>query len=98
VRGECLVVLQLQDSQEFTDFVAVLGRVAQGDVGVDAVTVATTDPFALHVPESIRSATMRWAARSVIPTESRVRVAVQAEKDLGVVREEPPRLGTVVTP
>jgi hypothetical protein len=98
-----LVLLQLQEFQELADLVAFLGGVAHGDVGVDAVAVATADPFALDVPgfnqvgDDPLSGSLGDSNVLRDVTEPRVRVAVEEEKDLGVVREEPPRLVIVVS-
>ena len=81
-----------------TDLVAVLGGVTHGYVGSDAVAVSTADPFAFDVAgfdqvgdDPLGGALGDSDALGDV-TESRVRVVVEAEKDLGVVREEPPRL------
>ena len=77
---------------------AVLGGVTHGCVGPDAVAVSTADSFALDVAGFVRSATMRWAARSVIPTLWAMSRNLafgsrwMQRRDLGVVGEEPPRL------
>ena len=77
---------------------AVLGGVAHGDVGVDAVAVSAADPFALDVAgfDQVGDDSLGGSLGDSHPfgdvTGSRVRVALEAEKDLGVVREEPPRL------
>jgi len=100
-QSEALVVLQLQESQEFADLVAALGGVTHGDVGVDAVVVSTTGPFALHVAgfdqvgDDALGGSLGDSDALADITESRVRVAVEAEKDLGVVGEEPPSLVVV---
>ena len=80
---------------------AVLGGVTHGDVGLDAIAVSTADPFALDVAgvDQVGDDALggslgdSHALRDV--TESRVRVVMEAEKDLGVVREEPPCLAFV---
>ena len=75
---------------------AALGGVTHGDVGVDAVAVSTTGPFALHVAgfdqvgDDALGGSLGDSDALADITESRVRVAVEAENDLGVVREEPP--------
>ena len=80
------------------DLVAVLGGVTHGYVGSDAVAVSTADPFALDVAgfgqvgdDALGGSLGDSNALGDVP-ESRARVAVEAEKDLCVVREEPPRL------
>ena len=83
------------------DLVAVLGGVTHRNVGSDAVVISTADPFALDVAgfDQVGDDALGGslgdsnALRDV--TESRVRVAVEAKKDLGVVREEPPRLAFI---
>ena len=80
---------------------AVLGGVAHGDVGVDAVAVSTADPFALDVAgfdevgDDALGGTLGDPNALGDVTEPRVRIADEAEKDLGVVREEPPGLAVV---
>ena len=80
------------------DLVAVLGGVTHGYVGSDAVAVSTADPFALDVAgfdqvgDDALGGSLGDSNALGDVTESRVRVAVDAEEDLGVVREEPPRL------
>ena len=75
---------------------AVLGGVTHGDVGVDAVVVSTAVPFALHVArfdqvgDDALGGSLGDSDALADITESRVRIAVEAEKDLGVVGEEPP--------
>lgn len=82
---------------------AALGRVAHGDVRVDAIAVATADPFTLDVPgfdqvgDDALSGSLGDSHMVCDVTEPCVRVAMEEEKDLGVVREEPPRLGIVVS-
>ena len=77
---------------------AVLGGVTHGYVGSDAVAVSTADPFALDVAgfdqvgDDALGGSLGDSNALGDVTESRARVAVEAEKDLGVVREEPPRL------
>ena len=91
-------VVQLQELQELADLVAVLGGVAHGDVGVDAIAVSTADAFALDVAgvDQVGDDALGGAfgdtdaLRDV--TESRVRIADETEQDLGVVGEEPPGL------
>ena len=81
---------------------AVLGGVAHGDVGVDAVAVSTADPFALDVAgldqvgDDALGGTFGDSDALGDVTEPRVRVADETEQDLGVVREEPPGLVVVV--
>ena len=77
---------------------AFLGGVAHGDVGSDAVAVSTADPFALYVAgfdqvgdDALGGSLCDSDALGDV-TEPRVRVAGEAEKDLGVVGEEPPGL------
>ena len=77
---------------------AVLGGVTHGCVGSDAVVVSTADSFALDVAgfdevgdDALGGSLGDTNALGDV-TESRVRVAMDAEEDLGVVREEPPRL------
>jgi hypothetical protein len=95
VRG--LVGLQPEESQEFADLVALLSGVAHGGVGVDAVAVAAADSFALDVAglDQVGDDALCRSLGDSDPvgdvTESRVRVALDAKKNLGVVREEPPR-------
>src|SRR4051794_28146370 len=80
--AEALVALQLQESQEFADLVAALGGVTHGDVGVDAVVVSTTGPFALHVAgfdqvgDDALGGSLGDSDALADITESRVRVAV----------------------
>ncbi len=75
---------------------ALLGGVAHGDVGVDAVVVATADPLAFDVAGFHEFGDDALGGSFCDPdalgdvTESGVRVLVDAEEDLGVVREEPP--------
>ena len=101
---EALVALHLQEFQEFADLVAVLGGVAHADVGVDAVVVATADPFAVDVAGFPQLGDDALGGPLSDPnalgdvTEPGVRVSVDAEKDLGVVREEPPRLAVFFSP
>ena len=77
---------------------AGLGGVAHADVGVDAVAVSTADPFALdiagcdQVGDDALGGTLGDSDAHRDVTEPGVRVSVDAEKDLGVVREEPPCL------
>ena len=67
----------------------------------DAIAVSTADAFALDVAgvDQVGDDALGGslgdsnALRDV--TESRVRVVMEAEKDLGVVREEPPCLAFV---
>ena len=75
---------------------AVLGGVAHGGVGFDLVVVSTAGPFAYDVArfdevgdDALGGAFGDSDALGDV-TESRVWVAVEAEKDLGVVGEEPP--------
>ena len=81
---------------------AALGGVTHGDVGVDGVVVSTTGPLALHVAgfdqvgDDALGGSLGDSDALADITESRVRVAVEAEKDLGVVREEPPGLFVVL--
>ena len=49
---------------------AVLGGVAHGDVGVDAVVVSTADPFALDVAGCDQVGDDALGGRSVMPTLS----------------------------
>ena len=83
------------------DLVAVLGGVTHGYVSSDAVVVTPANPFALDVAGFDQVGDDALGGSFGDPnalcdvTESRVRVAVEAEKDLGVVREEPPRLAFV---
>jgi len=83
--------------------VAVLGWVAHCDVSVDAVAVATADPFALDVPgfdqvgDDSLSGSLGDSDVLRDVTEPCVRFAVEEEEDLGVVREEPPRLVITVS-
>jgi hypothetical protein len=80
------------------DLVAVLGGVTHGNVGSDAVMVSAADPFALDVArfdqvgDDALGGSLGDSDALGDVTESRVRVVVEAEKDLGVVREEPPCL------
>ena len=80
------------------DLVAVLGGVTHGYVGSDAVVVSAADPFAFDVTrfdqvgDDALGGSLGDSNALGDVTESRVRVVVEAEKDLGVVREEPPRL------
>jgi len=80
------------------DLVAVLGGVPHGYVGSDAVVVPTADAFALDVAgfdqvgDDALGGSLGDSNALGDVTESRVRIVVEAEKDLGVVREEPPRL------
>ena len=77
---------------------AVLGGVPHGDVGVDAVVVSTADPFALDVAgldevgDDALGGSFGDSDTLGDVTESRVGIAAEAEKDLGVVGEEPPGL------
>jgi len=77
--------------------VAVLGGVTHGYVGSDAVVVSAADPFALDVSgfdqvgDDALGGSLGDSNALGDVTESRGRVVVEAEKDLGVVREEPPR-------
>ena len=102
--ASALVSLHLQELQEFADLMAVLGGVAHGDVGVDAVVVATADPFALDVAGFHQLGDDALGGPFCDPdalgdvTEPGVRVSVDAEKDLGVVREEPPCLAVFFSP
>jgi hypothetical protein len=97
-----LVLLRLQEVQELTDLVAVLGRVPHCDVRVDAVTVATADPLALDVPgvdqvgDDALSGSLGDTHMLSDVTQPGVRITVEAEQNLGVVREEPPRFLMVV--
>ena len=65
------------------------------------VVVSTAGPFALHVAgfdqvgDDALGGPLGDSDALGDVTESRVRVAVEAEKDLGVVREEPPGLVVV---
>ena len=83
------------------DLVAVLGGVTHGYVGSDAVAVSTADPFALDVAgfdqvgDDALGGSLGDSNALGDVTESRVRIVVEAEKDLGVVREEPPRLAFI---
>ena len=92
------VVLQLEKFQELADLVAVLGGMTHGYVGSDAVVVSTADAFALDVAgfdqvgDDALGGSLGDSNGLGDVTESRVRIVVEAEKDLGVVREEPPRL------
>jgi hypothetical protein len=92
------VVLRLEELQEFADLVAVLGGVTHGDVSSDAVAVSTADPFALDVArfdqvgDDALGGSFGDSNALGDVTEPRVRVAVEAKKYLGVIREEPPRL------
>src|SRR4029453_18347939 len=89
-----LVGLQPEESQEFADLVALLGGVAHGGVGIDAVAVSAADPFALDVAgfDQVGDNALGRSLCDADPlrhvTESRVLVALEAEKHLGVVREE----------
>ena len=80
------------------DLVAVLGGVTHGYVGSDAVVVSTADAFALDVAgfdqvgDDALGGSLGDSNGLGDITESRVRVVVEAEKHLSVVREEPPRL------
>lgn len=82
---------------------AALGRVAHRDVRVDAVAIATADSFTLDVPgfdqvgHDPLSGSLGDSNVFRDVTEPCVRVAVEEEKDLGVVREEPPRLTIIVS-
>ena len=95
--------LRLQEFQEFADLMAVLGGVTHGDVGVDAVVVSTSDAFAFDVAgfhqfgDDALGGPFGDSNRLGDVTEPCVGVAVEAEEDLGVVREEPPRLAVVVS-
>ena len=77
---------------------AVLGGVTHGDVGSDAIAVSTADPLSLDVAgfDQVGDDALSRSLGDSDPvgdvTESRVRVALDAKKNLGVVREEPPRL------
>ena len=80
---------------------ALLGGVTHGYVGSDAVAVSTADSFALDVAgfdevgdDALGGSLGDTNALGDL-TESRVRVAVDTEEDLGVVREEPPRVAFV---
>ena len=79
------------------DLVAVLGGVTHCCVGSDAVVVSSADAFALDVAgfDQVGDDALGGSLGDPHPlgdvTESRVPVALEAEKDLGVVREEPPR-------
>ena len=101
--ASALVSLHLQEFQEFADLMAVLGGVAHRDVGVDAVVVATADPFALDVAGFHQLGDDALGGPFCDPdalgdvTEPGVRVSVDAEKDLGVVRKEPPCLAVFLS-
>jgi hypothetical protein len=98
INSRTAVRLQLEESQEFADLVALLSGVAHGGVGVDAVTVSAAYSFALDVAgfDQVGDDALSRSLGDSDPvgdvTESRVRVALDAEKNLGVVREEPPGL------
>ena len=83
------------------DVVAVLGGVTHGYVGSDAVVVSPADAFALDVPgfdevgDDALGGSFGDANALSDVAESRVRIVVEAEQDLGVVREGPPRLAFV---
>jgi hypothetical protein len=76
--------------------VAVLGGVAHGDVRFDAVVVSAADSFAFDVAgfdevgDDALGGSLGDSNAVGDVTGSRVWVAVEAEEDLGVVREEPP--------
>ena len=82
---------------------AVLGGVTHGYVGSDAVPVSTADSFALDVAgfdevgDDALGGSLGDSDALADITESRIRVAAEAEKDLGVVGEEPPGLVVVVS-
>ena len=75
---------------------AVLGGVAHGDLGVDAVVVAAADSFAFHVAgfDQVGDDALRGALGDPDGlgdvAEADVGFALDAEQHLGVVREEPP--------
>jgi len=98
LRASALVPLHLQEFQELADLMAVLGGVAHRDVGVDTVVVAPADPFAFDVAGLHELGDDALSGPFCDPdalgdvTEPGVRVSVDAEQDLGVVREEPPCL------
>jgi len=80
------------------DLVAVLGGVTHGYVGSDAVVVSAADPFAFDVAgfdqvgdDALGGSLGDSNGLGDVP-ESGVRAVGGAGKDLGVVREEPPRL------
>ena len=96
-----LLLVEPEESKEFADVVALLGGVAHGDVGVDAIAVSAADSFAHDVAgfdqvgDDALGGSLGDSDALADITESRVRVAVEAEKDLGVVGEEPPGLVVV---
>jgi hypothetical protein len=93
-----LVGLQPEESQEFADLVPLLSGVAHGGVNVDAVAVSAADSFAFDVAgfDQVGDDALGRSLGDSDPlgdvTESRVWIALDAKKNLGVVREEPPRL------
>ncbi len=78
-----------------------LRGVAHGDVGFDAVVVSAADAFAFDVAkfhevgDDALGGSFGDADALGDVTGARVGIAVEAEKDLGVVREEPPGLMSV---
>jgi hypothetical protein len=96
--GRGLVGRQPEESQEFADLVALLSGVAHGCVDVDVVAVSAAHSFTLDVAglDQVGNDALGRSLGDSHPvgdvTESRVRVALDAKKNLSVVREEPPRL------
>lgn len=96
-----LLLVEPEQSKEFADVVALLGGVAHGDVGVDAVVVAAADAVALDVAgvdqvgDDALCGALGDADHLGDVTEADVGVALDAEQHLGVVREEPPALFSV---
>jgi hypothetical protein len=96
-----LLLSELEESKEFADLVPVLGGMAHGGLGIDAVVIASTDSFAFDVAgfdqvgdDALRGALGDPDDQGDVP-EADVRVALDAEQHLGVVREEPPGLVAV---
>jgi hypothetical protein len=94
-------VVELEEPKELADVVTLLGGVAHGDVGVDAVVVASPDAFAFDVAgfdqvgDDALCGALGDADHLGDVAEPDVGVALDAEQHLGVVREEPPGLVAV---
>src|SRR5262249_47400488 len=97
-RSAALFVVEPEEPEELADVVAVLGRVAHGDVGVDAVVVTSADSLALdiagfdQVGDDALSCALRDPDLLGDVAEAHIGVALDAQQDLRVVREEPPGL------
>jgi hypothetical protein len=92
-----------EEAKELTDVVAVLGGVAHGDVGIDAVAVASADSSSFDVAGIDQVGDDALCGAFGDPDSLRdvpkagVGVALETEQNLGVVREEPPALVALST-